>query len=159
MHPQAAGAHHAGTEFAAAPLGSERTDASEYLTPQQYRLMVQETDQARDDAMAAQNLADSARVRAAAVEASATRSEQGRREMIERLRDLKLLVCGVPRSATHSRQEQGLWSTRRQRRQRGGSDYCRPRILSLRRRNRRRNVRLEAPNVKRRVKSHSGRNV
>ncbi|KAE8988569.1 hypothetical protein PF004_g24640 [Phytophthora fragariae] len=33
MHPQAAGAHHAGTEFAAAPLGSERTDASEHLTP------------------------------------------------------------------------------------------------------------------------------
>ncbi|KAE9323391.1 hypothetical protein PF008_g17371 [Phytophthora fragariae] len=34
MHPQAAGAHHAGTEFATAPFGSERTDASERLTSQ-----------------------------------------------------------------------------------------------------------------------------
>ncbi|KAE8999237.1 hypothetical protein PR002_g18516 [Phytophthora rubi] len=114
MHPQAAGVHHAGTGFAAAPLGSERTDASEHLTPQQYRLMVQETDQARDDAMEAQNLAESAPVRAAAAEAAATRSEQGRREMMERLRHLESLVCGAPRSATPSREEQGLW--RRQRR-------------------------------------------
>ncbi|KAE8999591.1 hypothetical protein PF001_g14910 [Phytophthora fragariae] len=124
MHPQAAGTHHDGTQFAAAPLDSERTDASEHLTPQQYRLMVQETDQARDDAMEAQNLAESARVRAAATEAAATRSEQGQREMMERLRRLESLVCGTPRSATPSREEQGLWPTRRQRRQRGGSDYA-----------------------------------
>ncbi|KAE9191950.1 hypothetical protein PF002_g24347 [Phytophthora fragariae] len=124
MHPQAAGAHHAGTEFAAALLGSERTDASEHLTPQQYRLMVQEADQARDEAMEAQNLAESARERAAAAEAAATRSEQGRREMMERLRYLESIVCGAPRSATPSREEQGLWPTRRQRRQRGGSDYA-----------------------------------
>ncbi|KAE9310410.1 hypothetical protein PF008_g20470 [Phytophthora fragariae] len=116
MDPQAAGGHHAGTEFAAAPLGSERVDASERLTPQQYRLMVQETDQARDDAMEAQNLAESARVRAATAEAAATRPEQGRREMMERLRHLKSLVCGAPRSATPSREEQGLWPTQRQRR-------------------------------------------
>ncbi|KAE8958951.1 hypothetical protein PR003_g26254 [Phytophthora rubi] len=114
MHPQAAGAHHAGTEFAAAPLGSERIDASEHLTPQQYRLMVREADQARDEAMEAHNLAESA----------ATRSEQGRREMMERLRHLESIVCGAPRSATPSREEQGLWPTRRQRRQRGGSDYA-----------------------------------
>ncbi|KAE8959779.1 hypothetical protein PR001_g30600 [Phytophthora rubi] len=124
MHPQAAGAHHAGTEFAAAPLGSERTDASEHLTPQQYRLMVREADQARDEAMEAQNLAESARERAAAAEAATTRSEQGRREMMERLRHLESIVCGAPRSATPSREEQGLWPTRRQRRQRGGSDYA-----------------------------------
>ncbi|KAE9002646.1 hypothetical protein PR003_g22294 [Phytophthora rubi] len=73
-----------------------------------------ETDQARDDAMEAQNLAESAPVRAAAAEAAATRSEQGRREMMERLRHLESLVCGAPRSATPSREEQGLW--RRQRR-------------------------------------------
>ncbi|KAE9005652.1 hypothetical protein PF005_g13054 [Phytophthora fragariae] len=86
--------------------------------------MVQETDQARDDAMEAQNLAESARVRAAAVEAAATRSEQGWREMMERLRHLESVVCGGPRSATPSCQEQGLWPTWRQRRQRGGSDYA-----------------------------------
>ncbi|KAE9216634.1 hypothetical protein PF005_g8972 [Phytophthora fragariae] len=80
--------------------------------------MVQETDQARDDAMEAQNLAESAPVRAAAAETAATRSEQGRREMMERLRHLESLVCGAPRSATPSRAEQGLWPTRRQRRQR-----------------------------------------
>ncbi|KAE9320108.1 hypothetical protein PR003_g17810 [Phytophthora rubi] len=91
-HPQAAGVHLAGTEFAAALLGSERTDALEHLTPQQYRLMVHETDQARDDAIEAQNLAESARVRAAAAEAAATRSE--------RLRHLESLGCGAPRSAT-----------------------------------------------------------
>ncbi|KAE9040926.1 hypothetical protein PR001_g6853 [Phytophthora rubi] len=124
MHPQAAGAHRAGTEFAAAPLGSERIDSSERLTPRQYRLMVQETDQARDDAMEAQNLTESACVRAAAAEAAATRSEQGRREMMERLRHLESVVCGRSRSETPSRQEQGLWPTRRQRRQRGGSDYA-----------------------------------
>ncbi|KAE9356861.1 hypothetical protein PF008_g3423 [Phytophthora fragariae] len=122
MHPQAAGAHRAGTEFAAAPLGSERIDSSERLTPRQYRLMVQETDQARDDAMEAQNLTESACVRAAAAEAAATRSEQGRREMMERLRHLESVVCGRSRSETPSRQEQGLWPTRRQPRQRGGSD-------------------------------------
>ncbi|KAE8890730.1 hypothetical protein PF010_g24154 [Phytophthora fragariae] len=124
MHPQAAGAHHAGTEFAAAPLGSERIDASEHLTPQQYRLMVREADQARDEAMEAHNLAESARDRAAAAEATATRSEQGRREMMEWLRHLESIVCGAPRSATPSREEQGLWPTRRQRRQRGSSDYA-----------------------------------
>ncbi|KAE9060290.1 hypothetical protein PF010_g30276 [Phytophthora fragariae] len=124
MYPQPAGVHHAGTEFAAAPLGSERTDASEHLTPQQYRLMVREADQARDEAMEAQNLAESGRERAAAAEAAATRSEQGRREMMERLRHLESIVCGAPRSATPSREEQGLWPTRLQRRQRGGSDYA-----------------------------------
>ncbi|KAE8951033.1 hypothetical protein PR002_g33099 [Phytophthora rubi] len=108
MHPQAAGAHHAGTEFAAASLGSERTDASEHLTPQQYRLMVREADQATDEAIEAQNLAESARERAAAAEAAATRSEQGRREMMKRLRHLESIVCGAPRSATPSREEQGL---------------------------------------------------
>ncbi|KAE9357319.1 hypothetical protein PF008_g3214 [Phytophthora fragariae] len=86
--------------------------------------MVRETDQARDDAMEAQNLAEFARVHAAAAEAAATRSEQGRREMMERLRQLESLVCGAPRLATPSREEQGLWPTRRQRRQRGGSDYA-----------------------------------
>ncbi|KAE9362314.1 hypothetical protein PF008_g192 [Phytophthora fragariae] len=86
--------------------------------------MVQETDQARDDAMEAQNLAESARARAAAAETAVTRSEQGCRDMMERLRHLEFVVCGGPRSATHSRQEQGLWSTRCQRRQRGGSDYA-----------------------------------
>ncbi|KAE9276114.1 hypothetical protein PF008_g29174 [Phytophthora fragariae] len=86
--------------------------------------MVREADQARDEAMEAQNLADSARERAAAAEAAATRSEQGRREMVERLRHLESIVCGAPRLATPSREEQGLWPTRRQRRQRGGSDYA-----------------------------------
>ncbi|KAE8892956.1 hypothetical protein PF003_g22875 [Phytophthora fragariae] len=124
MHPQAAGAHRAGTEFAAAPLGSEWIDSSERLTPRQYRLMVQETDQARDDAMEAQNLTESACVRAAAAEAAATRSEQGRREMMERLRHLESVVCGRSHSETPSRKEQGLWPTRRQRRQRGGSDFA-----------------------------------
>ncbi|KAE9061503.1 hypothetical protein PF010_g29793 [Phytophthora fragariae] len=124
MHPQAAGAHHAGTEFASAPLGSERTDASEHLTPQPYRLMVQEADQARDKAMEAQNIAESARERAAAAEAAATRLEQGRREMMERLRHLESIVCGAPRSATPSREERGPLPTRRQRRHQGGPNYA-----------------------------------
>ncbi|KAE8878710.1 hypothetical protein PF005_g17294 [Phytophthora fragariae] len=74
--------------------------------------------------MEAQNLAASARVRAATAEAAATLSEQGRREMMERLRHLESVVCGGSRSVTPSRQEQGLWPTRRQRRQPGGSDYA-----------------------------------
>ncbi|KAE8968892.1 hypothetical protein PF010_g21829 [Phytophthora fragariae] len=76
--------------------------------------MVQETDQARDDAIEAQNLAESARVRAAAAEAAATRSE--------RLHHLESLGCGAPRSATPKGDEHVPWSTRRQLWQRGGSD-------------------------------------
>ncbi|KAE8979452.1 hypothetical protein PR001_g24547 [Phytophthora rubi] len=159
MHPQAAGAHHAGTEFAAAPLGSEQTDASEHLTPQQYWLMVREADQARDEAMEAQNLAESARDRAAAAEAAATRSEQGRREMMERLRHLESIVCGAPRSATPSREEQGLWPTRRQRRQRGDSDYAPAAGTQAPAQESSQERRLETPDVKRRVQAHSGRNV
>ncbi|GMF61201.1 unnamed protein product [Phytophthora fragariaefolia] len=137
-HPPAAGAHHAGTGVGAlslgsetsvvserpTPLGSESAGASERLTPDQYRLMMMETDQARDDAMEAQNLAASARQRAAAAEATAARSEQGRREMMERLRHLESLVCGGPRSDTPSREGRGLGLTRRQRRQQGRSDYA-----------------------------------
>ncbi|GMF52149.1 unnamed protein product [Phytophthora fragariaefolia] len=137
-HPPAAGAHHAGTGIGAlsigskmsvaserpTPLGSEPAGASEQLTPEQYRLMLMKTDQARDDAMEAQNLAESARHRAAAAEAAAARSEQGRREMMERLRHLESLVCGGPRSATPSREGRGLGLTRCQRRQQGRSDYA-----------------------------------
>ncbi|KAE9336775.1 hypothetical protein PR003_g12337 [Phytophthora rubi] len=159
MHPQAAGAHHADTEFVAAPLGSERTDASGHRTPQQYRLMVREDDQARDEAMEAQNLAESARDRAAAAEAAATRSEQGRREMMERFRHLVSIVCGVPRSATPSREDQGSGRLGVSVGSGAAPTTRRPRTLSLRRRNRRRNVGLEAPDVKRRVQSHGGRNV
>ncbi|GMF45110.1 unnamed protein product [Phytophthora fragariaefolia] len=67
-HPPAAGAHHAGTGVGAlslgsemsvasersTPLGSEPAGASELPTPEQYRLMMMETDQARDDTMEAQ---------------------------------------------------------------------------------------------------------
>ncbi|KAE9008281.1 hypothetical protein PR001_g9875 [Phytophthora rubi] len=113
-----------GTVRGALAGGTSIVDASERLTPEQYRLIVQETDQARDDAMEAQNLAESACVRAAAAEAAASRSELGRREMMERLRHLEPVVCGGTRSATPSRQEQGPWPTRRQRQQRGGSDYA-----------------------------------
>ncbi|GMG17074.1 unnamed protein product [Phytophthora fragariaefolia] len=135
-HPPAAGVHHAGTGVGALSLGSEISVASEHptpldaetagaserLTPEPYRLMMMETDQARDDAMEAQNLAESARQRAAAAEAAAARSEQGRHEMMERLRHLESLVCGEPRSATPSRE--GLGLTRRQHRQQGRSDYA-----------------------------------
>ncbi|GMF61349.1 unnamed protein product [Phytophthora fragariaefolia] len=79
-HPPAAGAHHARTGAGAlslgsemgvvsdrpTPLGSESAGASERLTPGKYRLMMMETVQARDDAMEAPNLAESARKRAAA---------------------------------------------------------------------------------------------
>ncbi|GMF52206.1 unnamed protein product [Phytophthora fragariaefolia] len=137
-HPPAAGANYAGTGAGAlslgsemsvvskrlTPLGSESAGASERLTPEQYRLMMMETDQARDDAMEGQNLAESARQRAAAAEAAAARSEQGRREMMERLRHLECFVCGGPRSATPSREGRGLGLTRRQRRQQGRSDYA-----------------------------------
>ncbi|GMF55504.1 unnamed protein product [Phytophthora fragariaefolia] len=137
-HPPATGVHHADTGVGALSLGSEMSvaserptplgfkpaGASERLTPEQYRLMMMETDQARDDAMEAQNLAESARQRAAAAEAAAARSEHGRREMMERLRHLESLVCGGPRSATPSREGRGLGLTRRQRRQQGRPDYA-----------------------------------
>jgi len=99
---------------AAARRGSEETGVSERLTIEQYRVVIREDDQAMDDAMEAQNLAESARKRAAA---AATQSEQGRREMMERLRHLEALVCGGPRSATP-------WPTRHQRRRLGISDYA-----------------------------------
>jgi len=75
---------------------------------QQYRMMIQEADRAKGDEMEAQNLAESAQKRASAAEAAATQSEQGRREMMARLCHLETLVCGGPRSATPSREEQGL---------------------------------------------------
>ncbi|GMF51208.1 unnamed protein product [Phytophthora fragariaefolia] len=135
-HPPAAGTHHAGTGIGAlslgsemivasecpTPLGSKPAGASERLIPEQYRLMVMETDQARDDAMEAQNLAESARQRVAAAEAVAARSEQGRREVMERLRHLESLVCGGgARSSTPLREGRGLGLTRRQH---GRSDYA-----------------------------------
>ncbi|KAE9098425.1 hypothetical protein PF010_g15568 [Phytophthora fragariae] len=43
---------------------------------------------------------------------------------MRRLRRLESLVGGALRSAMPSREEQWLWPTRRQCRQRGGSDYA-----------------------------------
>jgi len=51
------------TETVLVPRGSEGTDALERLTIQQYLMMIREADQARDDAMKAQNLAEAARTR------------------------------------------------------------------------------------------------
>ncbi|KAE8914042.1 hypothetical protein PF003_g1581 [Phytophthora fragariae] len=109
--------------------------------------------------MEAQNLAESARDRAAAAEAAATRSEQGRREMMERFRHLVSIVCGAPRSATRSREDQGSGRLGVSVGSGAAPTTRRPRTLRIRRRNRRRNVGLEAPDVKRRVQSHGGRNV
>ncbi|KAE9074952.1 hypothetical protein PF010_g18082 [Phytophthora fragariae] len=76
----------------------------------------QGTDQARSDAIEAQNLAESVRECAAAAETAAARSKQP-----SCVRHLDPLVS---RSATPSREERGPLPTRRQRRQRGGSDYA-----------------------------------
>ncbi|KAE9081351.1 hypothetical protein PF001_g22498 [Phytophthora fragariae] len=71
--------------------------------------------------MDTQSLAESARECAAAAETAATRSEQVRRVMPKWLRHLESFVS---RSATPSREERGPLTTRRQRRQQGGSDYA-----------------------------------
>ncbi|KAE9260123.1 hypothetical protein PF001_g32810 [Phytophthora fragariae] len=74
--------------------------------------------------MEAQNLSEPVRECTAAAKTAATRSEQVRHVMPKWLRHLESIVCGAPRSAMPSREEQGLWPTRRQRWQRGGSDYA-----------------------------------
>jgi len=76
--------------------------------------------------MEAQKPAETAHERTPAAGAAATQSEQGRREMMERLRHLERFVCGRPRSATPSREARGLWPTCRQRRRQGIFDYAPP---------------------------------
>ncbi|KAE8988661.1 hypothetical protein PR001_g21327 [Phytophthora rubi] len=83
--------------------------------------MKQEINQARSGTMETLSLAQSVRGCAAAAETAATRSEQVRRVMPKWLRQLESLVS---RSATPSPEERGPLSTRRQRRQQGGSDYA-----------------------------------
>ncbi|KAE8953332.1 hypothetical protein PR002_g32417 [Phytophthora rubi] len=83
--------------------------------------MKQEIDQARGGAMEAQNLSEPVCEGTAAAKIAATRSEQVRRVMPKWLRHLESLVS---RSATPSREERGPLTTRRQRRQQGGSYYA-----------------------------------
>jgi hypothetical protein len=143
------------TEAAVAPRGSEGTGASERLTIEQYRMMIREADQARDDAMEAQNLAEAARTRAAA----ATQSEQGRREMMERIRHLETLVCGGPRLRRPRGRGEGSGRLVASVAVRGSPITRLLGTRGVRLRDRRRDIRLEAPDVERRVKAHRGRNV
>ncbi|EGZ09382.1 hypothetical protein PHYSODRAFT_338199 [Phytophthora sojae] len=93
------------------------------VTIEQYRIMIAEAEQVRNDALDAQNLAESARTRASAAEAVAEESQRDRLALVERLRRLERAAFGAPQAEQSAHERQGLGLSWRQRRRHGGSDY------------------------------------
>ncbi|ETI57419.1 hypothetical protein L914_00241 [Phytophthora nicotianae] len=75
--------------------GAEKSGTVERLTIDQYRRMRREVDQARDDALKTQQIAETANRRAYAAERFASQAEPGRRAMMSRLRHLETLGSGA----------------------------------------------------------------
>ncbi|ETK97185.1 hypothetical protein L915_00239, partial [Phytophthora nicotianae] len=75
--------------------GAEKSGTVERLTIDQYRRMRREVDQARDDALKTQQIAETANRRAYAAERFASQAERGRRAMMSRLRHLETLGSGA----------------------------------------------------------------
>ncbi|KAG2961125.1 hypothetical protein PC119_g26202 [Phytophthora cactorum] len=98
--------------------GPQATPDLERLSIEQYRLMMADAQQERDDALDAYQLAESAQREAGVASKLAAREQRDRWELLERFRRLETAQLGAPQVGGLSLEQRGLGSSRRQRRRR-----------------------------------------